>query len=154
MKNPMQPSMLALVTAEEGLRLHVYDDATGIDIKPGSVVIGHPTVGIGEALDVDGLTQDEAEMILNNRIVKIERALAAFAWWRLASDNRKDVLTNMAFNIGIAGILGFHGMISALMHMDYKTAASEMLNSRWANQVGSRAHVLAHIMETNAAPVA
>ena len=39
-------------------------------------------------------------------------------------------------------------MISALESHDYSLAAKEMLNSKWAEQVGERATQLAHIIAT------
>jgi GH24 family phage-related lysozyme (muramidase) len=55
-----------MLEREEGLRTLVYDDATGKPIGPGSVVQGHPTIGIGRALDVNGITAVEADFLLEN----------------------------------------------------------------------------------------
>ena len=44
--------------------------------------------------------------------------------------------------------MGFKKMLAALDKADYKTASKEMLNSKWATQVKSRAQFLAKIMET------
>ena len=48
----MQEKYCARLTDEEALRFVVYDDATGRPIVPGTHVIGHPSIGIGRALDV------------------------------------------------------------------------------------------------------
>jgi len=48
-------------------------------------------------------------------------------------------LVNMIFNMGGPSFLGFRRMIAALKAFDYDTAAHEMLQSRWADQVGARA---------------
>ena len=55
-------AMLALLTADEGMRLDLYDDKTSKTIKPGSVVEGHPTIGVGRALDVFPLTREEGQL--------------------------------------------------------------------------------------------
>jgi len=35
------------LTRHEGLRLAVYDDATGKPLEQGDTIVGHPTVGVG-----------------------------------------------------------------------------------------------------------
>ena len=54
----------------------------------------------------------------------------------------------LAFNLGISGLLKFKKMLAALLQLDYSMAASEMLDSKWAEQVGSRADDLAKQMRT------
>ena len=43
--------------ADEGIRMLVYDDATGRPIGPGTLVRGHPTIGIGTDSDLKGYDQ-------------------------------------------------------------------------------------------------
>ncbi|NQZ10293.1 MAG: lysozyme, partial [Algicola sp.] len=62
------------------------------------------------------------------------------------TDNRKQVLLNMAFNLGIYGLLKFRRMLNAMDCADYVEAGQQMLDSRWAEQVGDRAVELAHMM--------
>jgi lysozyme len=54
----------------------------------------------------------------------------------------------MAFNLGIPRLSAFSNMWGALEDGDYKQAAVEMLDSRWARQVGRRAAKLSQMMET------
>lgn len=54
----------------------------------------------------------------------------------------------MHFNIGLARLKGFAKALAAIERGDYKTAAAEMLDSKWARQVGKRASELAKQMET------
>ena len=148
----MQPSMVDLTIQQEGFSAFVYDDATGLPIKPGYTCVGHPTVGIGQALDVDGLTLEEARGIFDARIARAERALISYAWFRQCDPVRQDVLTNMCFNLGITGLLNFKRMIFALMRSDYATASSEMMDSVWSRQVPNRAKALSEIMLTGKVP--
>jgi len=55
------------------------------------------------------------------------------------TQTRKDVLTEMAFNLGIPRLNGFKKMWKAIENGDYETAADEQLDSKWARQVGVRA---------------
>jgi lysozyme len=52
----------------------------------------------------------------------------------------------MIFNLGLYGVLGFKRMLAALREKDYLKASKEMLDSKWAKQVGYRAKKLASIM--------
>jgi lysozyme len=52
----------------------------------------------------------------------------------------------MAFNLGVPRLCKFKKMWAAIEAKDFPTAAKEMLDSRWANQVKSRSTKLAHAM--------
>ena len=55
--------LIDLISDHEGVKLKVYDDATGQELKAGDVLVGHPTIGIGRNVAKDGLgiSQEEAE---------------------------------------------------------------------------------------------
>ena len=58
------------------------------------------------------------------------------------------VLLDMAFNVGLPRLRGFKRMWAALEGRDYSEAAKEMLDSKWARQVKTRAYTLARMMES------
>jgi lysozyme len=58
------------------------------------------------------------------------------------------VLVNMAFNLGVGGLLHFQNMLSFVKAASWVSAADEMLRSKWANEVGDRAQRLATQMRT------
>jgi lysozyme len=118
----------------------------GIELKPYKDVFGNWTIGIGRNLDDTGISAEEAMVLLKNDIERA-RAFAACYWWFDGVDAvRKDVIVMMIFNLGPVKFKGFTEMISALEHCDYRKASVEMLQSRWATQVGDRAHRLAAMM--------
>lgn len=132
---------------DESLRLTVYDDATGKPIVPGTLVKGHPTIGYGRALDVEGITKDEAEYLLSNDVSRVKIDVAeAIPWMTDLDEARRGVLQNMAFNMGVKGLLDFKNTLSLVKAGSYMNAATEMLNSKWAKQVGDRANRLARQM--------
>ena len=45
-------------------------------------------------------------------------------------------MINMLFNLGLPRLLGFTNMWAAIQAGDYAKAADEMLDSKWAAQVG------------------
>lgn len=60
-------------------------------------------------------------------------------WWRGLTDNRRRILANMCFNLGYPRLSGFKNFLGALKNEDWEIAAIEMLDSKWAGQVGPRA---------------
>ena len=139
---------------DEGLRLYVYDDATGKPIAPGYTVVGHPTIGYGRALDVEGITEVEAEFLLSDDTTAFSEALAQILPWTKNLDTvRCNVLIEMAFNMGVAGLLSFKNTLAAVQSGQYATAAVLMLKSSWATQVGARATRLSQAMASGVDPL-
>src|SRR5437667_58472 len=66
-------------------------------------------------------------------------------------ETRQNVLMDMCFNLGTAGLLKFKAMLGAVEARDFDRAAAEMHNSAWARQVGERARTLAAMMKTGVA---
>lgn len=137
---------------DEGCKLHVYDDATGKPITKGSVVVGYPTIGIGRMVDLSkggGLSQEEAEYLLQNDVQRVTRELIrSLPWFVELDDARKGVLLNMAFQIGIGGLLKFSNTLSLIKQGKYLAASNEMLDSTWAKQTPARAQRLSKQMAT------
>ena len=134
---------------DEGVKLFVYDDATGAPIVPGSHVEGHPTIGIGRALDVHGISMSEALYLNNNDIKDVQNGLLDSLPWLANLDMvRFAALENMAFNLGVNGLLGFTETLAAIKQGNYELAAEDMLQSEWAQQVGDRANRLAQQIKT------
>jgi len=125
------------LTRDESLRLKPYRDS-----------VGKLSIGVGRNLDDEGITREEAEFMLNNDIASHDAALfAALPWVKDLDDARQGVLRNMCFNMGIHGLLGFRQTLALIQQGKYAEAAEEMLNSKWATQVGARAQRLAKQLE-------
>lgn len=122
----------------------------GLKLTPYRCTADKLTIGVGRNLDDVGITQEEAEFLLDNDILRccddLDRNMS---WWRDLSEVRQRVLIDMVFNLGISRFMKFQNMIDALANSNYKGAAEEMLDSRWADQVGQRAMRLANAMEFN-----
>ena len=122
----------------EGMELEVYEDSLGI-----------PTIGIGRNLVDRGITENEARFLCNNDIDIVERELVAeFPIVAELDSIRQRVLIDMAFNVGVPRLTGFRKMWAAIHCGDYAEAAVEMMDSKWARQVGRRAERLSLMMET------
>lgn len=142
----------ARIEVDEGERLTVYDDATGLPIGPGSHVRGKPTIGYGTLICAPGgITHDEALALLGNRIARARAGAATLPAYAKLDQVRQDVLVEMVFQIGLYGVKGFHNTLAAMERGDYAAAAAGMRASQWAKQTPSRAERLAKIMETGVA---
>jgi len=143
--------------AHEGLRLQVYKDTLGID-----------TIGIGRNLEDRGITKEELDwMDIPSMDAVYEYGITEADAMHLAKNDvqiveeelvrahpcveeldavRQLVLMDMAFNLGVPRLCKFKKMWAAVHENKFDVAAKEMLDSRWANQVKSRATKLAHAM--------
>jgi lysozyme len=144
-----------LIAAAEGLRLGVYDDATGKPIGPGVTLRGHPTIGYGRALDRQGITRDEARALLENDLAVLTGQVAGIVgadFWPPLGPARQAALIDIAYEIGPAGLARFSEMLGAVRTGDWKGAHSAALRSAWAHQVPTRASRDALILLTGAMP--
>ena len=107
--------------------------------KPYTDTVGKLTVGVGRNLTDVGLSEDEIDYLLANDIKRAQDGLSSYPWYTALDPIRQAAITNLAFNLGIHGLLGFPHFLSAVAKQDWVTAASELANSVWARQVGARA---------------
>lgn len=108
---------------------------------------GKSTVAIGRNLDDRGISEEEAKYLLHNDITICKQELSLlYPIVKVLNIARYNVLINMCFNIGIVRLSGFKKMWAAIQIGAFNEAARQMLDSKWANQVGKRADELAKIM--------
>jgi lysozyme len=125
---------------DEGCRLEAYKDSEGI----WTIGYGHTPAKEGQSI-----TPEQAGELLDDdfgkSVVDAEAVCAAFSG---LDGPRKGVLVNMAFNLGRKRLSGFRKFLEAVNVGEYEVAAHEMLDSKWAKQVGKRANRLAYRMQT------
>jgi len=123
----------------EGLELEMYTDTVGIK-----------TIGVGRNLEHVGLRNEaEARFLLRSDILAICAELEKRLPWMSELDEiRQRVLIDMAFNLGVAGLCKFTETLGHVEARRFDQASVEMLDSRWADQVGGRATRLAQMMAT------
>lgn len=126
-------------------------DFEGLRLKPYKCSAGKLTIGYGRNLEDIGISKEEAYMFFEsdfNRAVEDAKKLCeAFNInYRHLSESRFYVLTDMMFNLGYDRLSQFKKMLTALSKSDYDSAAKEMLDSKWAKQVGRRATFLESLM--------
>ena len=105
--------------------------------------LGFWTIGIGRLIDKrkgGGLTREEAFYLLENDIGKAIKGLrAALPWFDGLSDARQRALVNMAFQMGVEGLLGFKNTLALMQQGKFAEAAQNALKSKWAQQTPARA---------------
>jgi len=134
------------------LRQQLIDDLKrdeGFRNRPYECSAGRLTIGYGRNLTVKGISMEEAEILLDNDIsdakIGLKRALPDTE----LNDNQYRALVNMVFNLGYHGFIGFKRMLKALNERDFGRAAAEMLDSKWAGQVGERAERLEKLVRND-----
>ena len=136
----------------EGVVVNLRDQLKrdeGLRLKPYRDTVDKLTIGYGRNLDDVGIRESEADFMLANDIQKVEREVTLRLPWTVGLDEaRRAVFVNMAFNMGIAGLLGFKNTLAAASRGDWPAVAAGMRASKWATQVKGRAERLAQQIET------
>lgn len=120
----------------------------GLQLKIYFCTKGKSTIGIGRNLDDRGISEDEARYMLNNDIVDMNNKLSScLPFYDALDDARQEVLINMAFNLGVHGLLKFKKTLQFIEDGEYEKASVEMLDSKWSTEVHNRANELSQIMK-------
>jgi lysozyme len=127
---------------DEGYKTETYEDH-----------LGFLTLGVGHlVLETDPefkqpvgtpVSEERIRDCLNKDIDTVCNELDRnLHWWRGLNDNKQRVMVNMCFNLGYPRLSKFKNFLAAMQENDFETAAVEMMDSKWANQVGKRAERL------------
>ncbi len=144
----------AFTARHEGFSSEVYTDTKG-----------KRTIGYGFNLDsgrfsqeeVDkwnkyGISKEEADKVLKRELDITRNSLTKYSWFNKLDPVRQGAIVDMAYNMGegdpekAVGLLSFRKMIAALESGDYATAAKEVLNSKYAQDVKGRAIEIANLI--------
>lgn len=132
-------ALMASLTGEEGFRSLVYDDATGKDLKPGMMLKGNPTIGIGWNVAGRPCTPELAQMILGYHVDQTwAELIQAIPWITHLPEPCQRALTDMAFNMGAAKLLKFNIFIGLMRAEKFAEAAADLETTLWWKQVGTR----------------
>lgn len=136
--------LLETLKRHEGVRYYVYRDH-----------LGYETIGVGRCINRAvglGLSPDEVEYLLINDVQRcIEELDGAFEWFKNLDEVRREAMINLCFNLGLTKLRKFVNALEAMKQRNYNKAATEFLNSKWANQVGERSREVAQMIRTGEA---
>jgi len=123
--------IIEMLRQHEGVRTHAYKCTSD-----------NTTIGVGRNIDENGgigLSADETDYLLANDVKRVEAELiAAFNWYKMLNDARKDAMMDMCFNMGLPRLRKFKRALAAMSANFYEIAAVEFLDSLWAKQVGHK----------------
>lgn len=131
---------------DEGCIFEVYEDH-----------LGYPTCGVGHLIKEGDpehgqpigtkVSPDEVNAYLALDIdIAVREVRSRYSFFDSLDDVRQRVLINMTFNLGSTRLALFKNFLAAVEAQDWDKAAAEMLDSKWANQVGDRAVRLSDMM--------
>ena len=113
--------------------------------------LGYPTFGVGHLI-IEGdaehgsavgttITEERVKECFEKDLdIAVSECEALFGDnWNNYTGELQEVLVNMMFNMGRGRLGGFKKFIAAINESDWNKASIEMMDSRWATQVGNRA---------------
>jgi len=122
-------------------------ESEGFRSRPYRCTENHLTIGYGFAIKDLELDEDICDMILERKVAKlVERIEKNLPYLPSLPKEVQDVLIEMAYQMGVSGLLKFKKTLMYVETKDYKDASVEMLDSRWAKQTPNRAKKLSDIM--------
>jgi lysozyme len=121
------------IMRDEGLRLQAYQDSRGVW-----------TIGYGTNLQVLVIDEPTARAWMTREVERIRQVFEIrLPWAKTLDEPRAAALLNLAYNVGVIGLLKFRRMLETLQGGDYAQAAAEIRSSLYATQVGPRAQRIA-----------
>jgi lysozyme len=133
---------------EEKAVPYAYNDATGkrVTCKPE----GNLTIAAGVNLEV-GLDSEEIMWLTSHRVAKRDTALREYEWYPLLDEPRGSVFLDVAYNVGVVGLLHFTATIHYAQLKDWPNCGAALMNSKAAKQLPTRYEALKQIILTGVA---
>ena len=129
-------SLLDRIKEHEGFRARVYKCTEGYD-----------TIGYGFAIKDLVLEEDIAEQILMDKLDHLGKRIDKnFPWLETAPEEVRNVLIEMAYQMGVSGVCKFKRALKYMEHHNWARASEEMLDSKWHRQTPNRAKELSSII--------
>lgn len=130
------------LTGEEGRKNTIYKDSRGLW-----------SGGIGRLLDPSkggGFSDDEVDLMFSNDVTKHTAGLyKALPWIAKLSEPRQRALCNMAFQMGVEGVLHFPDMLRCLEAGEWQAAVSAARDSAWATETPERCDLVTSLFLCN-----
>tara|TARA_R110000823_G_scaffold245897_1_gene369990 strand:+ start:124 stop:612 length:489 start_codon:yes stop_codon:yes gene_type:complete len=127
---------------DEGVKYEVYDDHLGYK----TFGIGHLVKSTDEEYGVPvgtPVSEERVNSVFDKDVITyIDESKKVFGNLEDMPGEVQQVIVNMCFNMGAPRLSQFKKFIRAIHDEEWATASIEMLDSKWANQVGERANRL------------
>lgn len=113
----------------------------GLSLMPYYCTANKLSIGIGRNLEDRGISREEALFLFGNDLrLAVSDLYRIFREdWKTFPDNVQLALIDMMFQLGLTRFCGFKKTIEYLKAGNWKEAAREMMDSKYARQVPKRA---------------
>ena len=129
---------------DEGVKYEIYKDH-----------LGYPTFGIGHLITENDpehgqpvgteISEERVNEVFDKDVeLFVNESKKIFPDLDDKPEEVQQVVVNMCFNLGEPRLSQFKKFISAINEQDWTEASHQMMDSRWARQVGERAKRLAN----------
>lgn len=123
----------------------------GIELKPYRCTSDKLTIGVGRNLDDNGISHETAMQMLTEDVdAAVEDLRRNLSWFDDAPVPVQEALVNLTFNMGMPNLMQFRKTLILLRDGAWDKAADELLDSRYATQVGYRANQVADMIRSAA----
>lgn len=113
--------ILEKIKQEEGFCADMYDCPSG-----------YKTIGYGINLETTPIPEPIARAWTKYLISGLNLDIAEHDWYRKLDHDRRMIILDMCYQMGVNGVLRFKKMIAAIEGGDYEEAANQMMDSKWA----------------------
>lgn len=135
-----------LLKSHENLELSKYQDSEG-----------NWTIGYGHLIkpgeNLDTITEERADALFDQDYQTHFEEAKKIPGFENFDEVRQSALVNMVYNMGLSGVLKFDNTLDALRQGNYQTAYMNILQSKYAQQVGSRATQIASLLRSGSEEV-
>ena len=134
-------SLIENIKTHEGFSARIYKDS-----------VGKPTVGYGFLVtalspdeialnggNIEPMSRETAEKILNLKVAKLQkRVFQCLPWLESKPQGVQDTLIEIAYQLGLAGLMGFRHTLGCIETGDYAQAAKNLRASLLYRQTPKR----------------
>ena len=109
----------------------------GLELKPYRCTAGKLSIGYARNLEENGISRDEAELMLKNDFEAAKTSLYSifgFGFFLRLPDNCKIVLLDMIYNLGETRFRTFKKLIQAVKDKNFYEAAVQIIDSKYARE--------------------
>ena len=130
----MESGLLDRIKAFEGYRRYAYN-----------CCLGHLTIGYVTMIAEGGhgVAEYVGEIRLQDYLTTIQSGLKVYDWFTDLDTPRQHCILEMAYQMGVEGVLAFRNMIQSIERKDWQSAGVHALDSLWAKQTPVRARDVA-----------
>lgn len=142
-----------------GKIIEILNFEEGFKTKPYIDTEGYPTVGTGFLIGPKGVPLSNYTFMLpkeasdvwlqsfvNATVFAMQKKENIAAALKACNVARADILTSMAYQLGVDGLAGFTNTLKKVATGDFTGASAGMLDSKWARQTPARARRHAQVM--------